>query len=88
MDFKHQARQLIGQRVTVVTVHGKFHGILLGVGDDFIVMRVNIRGRLRRILIRLALIIALLRLIGTGSGYEPHRSSDDEEWEQYLMGDD
>jgi hypothetical protein len=54
-------------------------------------MRVRIAGRLRRILIRLALIIALFRLLGPiSAGYErSHTSSaDDDVLEQYLMDED
>ncbi|MBB5323319.1 hypothetical protein HNQ34_000396 [Anoxybacillus tepidamans] len=91
MDFMQQARHLVGHNIRVITVHGTFTGTLLSVGSDFLIMRVRIAGRLRRILIRLALIIALFRLLGPiSSGYErSHTSSaDDDVLEQYLMDED
>lgn len=92
MNFIHEARHLVGHTVRVITVHGTFTGTLLSVGNDFLVMRVRIGGRLRRLLIRLALIIALFRFFGSFStGYErsPHASNDDDDFlEQYLLDDE
>ncbi|WP_148660390.1 hypothetical protein [Anoxybacteroides amylolyticum] len=91
MNFIHEARHLVGHTVRVITVHGTFTGTLLSVGNDFLVMRVRIGGRLRRLLIRLALIIALFRLLGpVSTGYErSHHTSDDDDFlEQYLLDDD
>lgn len=66
--FNKEARALVGQHVEVVTTNGTYTGTLLSVGSNFIIMRTRIRGQLVRLLIRIALIIALFRLIGGGTG--------------------
>jgi hypothetical protein len=81
-DFHDLAHSLVGQDVEVITVHGSFTGTLLSVGSNFITMRTRIRGRLVRLLIRLALIVALFRLAGrTGGSYvwTPSRHAQDED---------
>lgn len=81
-DFRDLAYRLVGQDVEVITVHGSFTGTLLSVGSNFITMRTRIRGRLVRLLIRLALIVAIFRLAGiTGGSYvfTPSRNAQDED---------
>ncbi|GGL54961.1 hypothetical protein [Sporolactobacillus putidus] len=76
---------LIGKRVEVITVHGTFRGTLLSVGTDFLILRTRIRGRIVRLLIRLALIVALFRLIGgTGEPWVFTPSSLEESEEDVL----
>lgn len=82
-DFRDLAHKLVGQDVEVITVHGTFRGTLLSVGSNFIIMRTRIRGRLVRLLIRLALIVALFRILLGGSGgsvvWTPSRHARDED---------
>jgi hypothetical protein len=90
-DFFDQAQRLVGQDVEVITVHGTFTGTLLSVGSNFITMRTRIRGRLVRLLIRLALIVALFRLAGIGGSYvyTPPRNEDaDDALSNFLIEDD
>ncbi|WP_206435586.1 DUF2642 domain-containing protein [Siminovitchia acidinfaciens] len=91
-NFIHEANDLVGEKVRVITVHGTFTGKLVDVNSDSIIMHVNISGRIRRILIRLALIIALFRFLGTvGRGYEPSKSkvySPHDSLADYLIDDD
>lgn len=62
-DFRSFAKELVGQEVEVITSEGTYTGTLLSVGSDTIIMRARIRGRLVRLLIRIALITALFRLV-------------------------
>jgi hypothetical protein len=63
-NFKDNAYRLVGQEVEVITSEGTYQGTLLSVGNDSLVLQTRIRGRLVRLIIRLALIVALFRLIG------------------------
>lgn len=66
-DFKHFASELVGEEVEVITSQGTFTGTLEYVGGDNIILNTRIRGRLVRLAIRIALIIALFRFaIGRG----------------------
>lgn len=62
-DFHHFAHSLIGQEVEVITTEGTYSGTLLSVGGDSIILRSRINGRLVRLAIRIALIVALFRLV-------------------------
>ncbi|OMG50685.1 hypothetical protein BK140_04800 [Paenibacillus macerans] len=64
MSFRKQAKLLRGKRVQVTTTSGIFTGTILSVGTDFLILSAIIRGRRRRIIIRLAEIILLMRLLG------------------------
>lgn len=63
-NFKSKAYQLIGKDVEVITTEGSYRGTILSVGSDSLVLQTRIRGRLVRLVIRIALIVALFRLIG------------------------
>ncbi|MDP4085781.1 MAG: hypothetical protein Q8934_14340 [Bacillota bacterium] len=63
-NFIDNAYTLVGQEVEVITVEGTYTGTLVSVGGDSLVLETRIRGRLIRLFIRLALIVALFRLIG------------------------
>ncbi|MDP4086244.1 MAG: DUF2642 domain-containing protein [Bacillota bacterium] len=63
-NFLDNAYQLIGQEVEVITVEGSYTGTLISAGSDSLVLETRIRGRLVRLFIRIALIVALFRLIG------------------------
>jgi hypothetical protein len=60
--FLNGAYKLVGENVEVITTEGTYRGTLLSVGSDSLVLETRIRGRLVRLLIRLALIVALFRL--------------------------
>lgn len=62
-NFIRQAHRLVGQDVEVVTTEGTYSGTLLSVGSDSLVLETRIRGRVVRMIIRIALIVALFRLI-------------------------
>lgn len=62
-NFISQAHRLVGQDVEVVTTEGTYSGTLLSVGSDSLVLETRIRGRVVRMIIRIALIVALFRLI-------------------------
>lgn len=62
-NFVNQAHRLVGQEVEVITAEGTFRGTLLSVSSDSLVLESIIRGRRIRMIIRIALIIALFRLI-------------------------
>lgn len=64
-DFLSNAHELIGEEVEVITSEGTYTGTLLSVGSDVIILRTRIRGRIVRLLIRIALIVALFRFIVT-----------------------
>jgi hypothetical protein len=64
MTFRKQAKLLQGQNVQVTTTGSVVTGKLLSVGTDFLVLSAIIRGRRRRLIMRLAEIILLSRLIG------------------------
>jgi hypothetical protein len=85
-DFRKQAHRLVGQEVEVITVHGTFRGTLLSVGSDSIIMRTRIRGRIVRLLIRIALIVALFRLLGVTGGSVS--LDDDDALSNYPIDDD
>ncbi|MCM3124520.1 DUF2642 domain-containing protein [Mesobacillus sp. AQ2] len=61
-NFINGAHKLVGEDVEVITTEGTYRGTLLSVGSDSLVLETRIRGRLVRLLIRLALIVALFRL--------------------------
>lgn len=63
-NFKSKAHQLVGKKVEVITTEGSYTGTLLSVGSDSLVLQTRIRGRLVRLIFRIALIVALFRLIG------------------------
>jgi hypothetical protein len=63
-DFKSEAQRLVGQEVEVITTEGRYTGTLMSVGSDSLVLQTRIGGRLVRLFIRLALIVALFRFIG------------------------
>ncbi|CRK82912.1 hypothetical protein [Neobacillus massiliamazoniensis] len=67
-DFRHFASQLEGQEVEVVTSNGTYTGTLEYVGSDSIILSTRIRGRRVRMLIRIALIVALFSLL-TGRSF-------------------
>lgn len=62
-NFIHKAHRLVGQDVEVITTEGTYRGTLLSVGSDSLVLETRIRGRVVRMIIRIALIVALFRLI-------------------------
>lgn len=62
-NFKNHAELLVGQDVEVITTTGTFRGTLLSVSSDSLVLDTLISGRRVRMIIRIALIIALFRLI-------------------------
>lgn len=61
-NFVNQAHRLVGQEVEVITTEGTYRGTLLSVGSDSLVLESLIRGRRVRLILRIALIIALFRL--------------------------
>jgi ABC-type transporter Mla maintaining outer membrane lipid asymmetry permease subunit MlaE len=85
--FHNQAHRLVGQEVEVITVNGTFTGTLLSVGSNFIIMRTRIRGRLVRLLIRLALIVALFRLAGITGGSYVSTPIDEQDEDDALSND-
>ena len=64
MTFRQQAIKLQGKSVLVTTTGSTFTGTLLSVGTDFLILSSIIRGRRRRLIMRLAEIILLTRLLG------------------------
>ena len=62
-SFRDFANRLVGQEVEVVTNNGTYTGTLEYVGGDSIILRTRIRGRVVRLAIRIALIIALFSLL-------------------------
>jgi hypothetical protein len=62
-NFIQQAYRLVGQDVEIVTTEGTYTGTLVSVGSDSLVLETRIRGRIVRMIIRLALIVALFRLV-------------------------
>lgn len=62
-NFIQEAHRLVGQEVEVITAEGTYRGTLLSVGSDSLVLETIISGRRIRMIIRIALIIALFRLI-------------------------
>jgi hypothetical protein len=93
-DFRDLAHKLVGKDVEVITVHGTFRGTLLSVGSNFIIMRTRIRGRLVRLIIRLALIVALFRILlgGTEGSFvwtpSKHARDEDDALSNYEMLDE
>lgn len=63
MSFHNAAKALVGKSVQVQFTGHSLTGHLSSVGTDFMVMRVRIRNRIRRINIRLAEILFLFALI-------------------------
>jgi small nuclear ribonucleoprotein (snRNP)-like protein len=62
-NFIQEAHRLVGKEVEVITTEGTYRGTLLSVGSDSLVLETIISGRRIRMIIRIALIIALFRLI-------------------------
>ncbi|XJZ27608.1 hypothetical protein ACF5W4_01780 [Bacillota bacterium Lsc_1132] len=62
-NFINQAHRLVGQEVEIITTEGVYSGTLLSAGRDFLVLETRISGRIVRMIIRFALIVALFRLI-------------------------
>jgi len=62
-NFIQEAHRLVGKDVEVITTEGTYRGTLLSVGSDSLVLETMISGRRVRMIIRIALIIALFRLI-------------------------
>ncbi|AKG34844.1 hypothetical protein VK70_09920 [Paenibacillus durus ATCC 35681] len=62
-SFREKARLLQGKSVLVKTTGSTFTGTLTSVGTDFLILSSIIRGRRRRLIIRLAEIILLSRLL-------------------------
>ncbi|MFB6468763.1 hypothetical protein ACE38V_18555 [Cytobacillus sp. Hz8] len=62
-NFIDFARDHIHQEVEVVTSDGTFTGTLISVHSDHLVLESRIRGRETRIAIRIALIVALFRIV-------------------------
>jgi hypothetical protein len=62
-NFIQEAHRLVGKDVEVITTEGTYRGTLLSVGSDSLVLETMISGRRIRMIIRIALIIALFRLI-------------------------
>lgn len=62
-NFIDKAHSLVGQDVEVITTEGTYTGTLLSVGSDSLVLETFVRGRRIRMIIRIALIVALFRLI-------------------------
>lgn len=62
-NFIDKAHSLVGQDVEVITTEGTYSGTLLSVGNDSLVLETFVRGRRIRMIIRIALIVALFRLI-------------------------
>jgi hypothetical protein len=63
MLFRKEATKLIGKSVTVQMTGCSLTGTMSSVGTDFIVMRVIIRNRIRRVVIRLAEILFLSSIL-------------------------
>jgi hypothetical protein len=59
MLFHEEATKLVGKMVKVQMSRHSLTGRISSVGTDFIVMRVRIRNRIRRVIIRLAEILFL-----------------------------
>lgn len=65
MLFHQQAGKLVGKSVQLQTTNGRIlTGRLTSVGADTLIMRVRMRGRIRRVIIRIAEIILLFSLLG------------------------
>jgi len=64
VTFRQQAIKLQGKSVLVTTTGSTFTGTLLSVGTDFLILSSIIRGRRRRLIMRLAEIVLLSRLLG------------------------
>ncbi|NOU92534.1 hypothetical protein GC093_04700 [Paenibacillus sp. LMG 31456] len=65
MSFRNQAQKMIGKSVQVQLTSGRtLTGKLTSVGTDFMIMRVRIGRRIRRINIRLAEILFLFLIAG------------------------
>ncbi|MED1470645.1 hypothetical protein [Bacillus salipaludis] len=62
-EFNRFASELVGQEVEVVTNNGTYTGTLEYVGSDSIILNTRVRGRRVRMVIRIALIIALFSLL-------------------------
>jgi hypothetical protein len=63
MLFCEEATKLVGKSVKVQMKGHSLNGHLSSVGTDFIVMRVRIRNRIRRVIIPLAEILFLSALL-------------------------
>lgn len=62
-NFNTFAQGLLNKEVEVITSEGTYTGTLVYVGADTIILQSRIRGRSVRLAIRIALIVALFRLI-------------------------
>jgi hypothetical protein len=62
-NFINEAYRLVGRDVEVITTEGTYRGTLLSVGNDSLVLETRISGRAVRMIIRIALIVALFRLV-------------------------
>jgi hypothetical protein len=60
-NFNQLANRLINKEVEVITTERTLTGTLLHVGNDTIILRTRIRGRLVRVALRIALIVGLFR---------------------------
>jgi hypothetical protein len=63
MLFRNEATKLIGKSVKVQMTGHSLTGTMSSVGTDFIVMRIRIRNRIRRVIIRLAQILFLSSIL-------------------------
>ncbi|PFO09644.1 hypothetical protein COJ85_01455 [Bacillus sp. AFS076308] len=62
-SFVRFASELVGEEVEVITNNETFTGTLEYVGSDHLILVTRVRGRRVRLAIRIALIIALFRLL-------------------------
>ncbi|MGX9135009.1 hypothetical protein ACWV26_11625 [Rummeliibacillus sp. JY-2-4R] len=76
-EFKHFASEIVGNEVEVITSDGTFTGTLEYVGSDSIILLTRRRGRRVRMVIRIALIIALFSLF-TGRSFTLTPNSDEQ----------
>jgi hypothetical protein len=60
-DFNQIANGLVDKEIEVITTEGTYTGTLLFVGNDTIILRTRIRGRIVRFAIRIAAIVGLFR---------------------------
>lgn len=85
-DFVRFAKNLVGEEVQVVTYVGTYTGKLKFVGSDILVVSTFLNGRKNKVAIRIALIVAILKLRhlgyerrgpfwGAGAGQEQTESS-------------
>lgn len=63
MTFHQEVKLLQGKKVQVTTTGNIFTGTILSVGTEFLVLSSVIKGRRKRLIIRLAEITQLTRLL-------------------------